>query len=88
MPSSNQRSILIFSILTTAVLAAAAALALWNGGEALPAAAPAAVPASGGDWGLSFSTEGQAPSGNASPAELKKYDAYYLGDLPDLRLRL
>ena len=80
MPSSNQRSILIFSILTTAVLAAAAALALWNGGEALPAAAPAAVPASGGDWGLSFSTEGQAPSGNASPAELKKYDAYYLGD--------
>ena len=80
MPSSNQRSILIFSILTTAVLAAAAALALWNGGETLPAAAPAAVPASGGDWGLSFSTEGQAPSGNASPAELKKYDAYYLGD--------
>ena len=54
MYSANKRSLLIFSIMTTAVLAAAAALALWNGGEALPAASTAAVPVSGGDWGLSF----------------------------------
>ena len=42
MYSANKRSLLIFSIMTTAVLAAAAALALWNGGEALPAASTAA----------------------------------------------
>ena len=80
MYSANKRSLLIFSIMTTAVLAAAAALALWNGGEALPAASTAAVPVSGGDWGLSFPTQGEPPSGNASPEELAKYDAYYLGD--------
>lgn len=44
------------------------------------AAAPAAVPASAGNWGLSFPTEGQAPVGNATVAELAQYDAYYLGD--------
>jgi len=80
MYSANKRSLLIFSIMTTAVLAAAAALALWNGGEALPAASTAAVPVSGVDWGLSFPTQGEPPSGNASPEELAKYDAYYLGD--------
>ena len=79
MSSANKRSLLIFSILTTAVLAAAAALVLWNGGEAVPASASAAIPVSG-DWGLSFSAEGQAPTGNASAADLAKYDAYYLGD--------
>lgn len=31
-------------------------------------------------WGLHFSGEGQAPSGPASAAQLKKYDAVYLGD--------
>ena len=33
-----------------------------------------------GSWGLSFRQEGAAPIGNASTAELKKYDAVYLGD--------
>ena len=79
MSSANKKSLLIFSIMTAAVLAAAAALALWNGGEAVPAASSAVIPVSG-DWGLSFSTEGQAPTGNASTADLAKYDAYYLGD--------
>ncbi len=48
--------------------------------EPLPAAAPAAVPASAANWGLSFQTEGQAPTGNATAEDLARYDAYYLGD--------
>ena len=31
-------------------------------------------------WGLSFRTEGSAPNGPASAAQLQKYDAAYLGD--------
>lgn len=40
------------------------------------------VPAVSSDvnWGLSFQSEGSAPIGNASVAELKTLDAYYLGD--------
>lgn len=42
----------------------------------------AAVTAAASDtnWGLSFQTEGQAPVGNASAEQLKKLDAYYVGD--------
>jgi len=32
------------------------------------------------NWGLGFSREGQPPTGTATADELKKYDAYYLGD--------
>lgn len=32
------------------------------------------------NWGLGFGKDGTQPSGNASAAELKKYDAYYVGD--------
>lgn len=32
------------------------------------------------NWGLGYSQEGQPPTGTASADELKKYDAYYLGD--------
>lgn len=32
------------------------------------------------DWGLTFDEEGGFPVGNATAEELKKYDAYYLGD--------
>jgi peptidoglycan-N-acetylmuramic acid deacetylase len=32
------------------------------------------------NWGLGFGAEGQPPSGMATPQELKKYDAYYIGD--------
>lgn len=39
------------------------------------------APTAGGvvNWGLSFPAEGQPPVGNASAAELAKYDAYYVG---------
>ncbi|MCF2664680.1 delta-lactam-biosynthetic de-N-acetylase [Oscillibacter valericigenes] len=45
-----------------------------------PASAPAAIPASTTDWGLSFQTEGAVPIGSATAEDLAKYDAYYLGD--------
>lgn len=32
------------------------------------------------NWGLGFGQEGTPPTGNVSAEELKKYDAYYVGD--------
>lgn len=32
------------------------------------------------NWGLGFGTEGTQPTGNATPEELREYDAYYIGD--------
>jgi len=49
--------------------------AFGNPYEQQPAVAAAAT-----DWGLSFQTEGAAPIGNATAAELAAYDAYYIGD--------
>ena len=40
------------------------------------------------NWGLGFSTEGQPPTGNASPDELKAYDSYYIGDTSQKKLYL
>ncbi len=42
-------------------------------GETLPTSAE-------GNWGLSFQEEGQPPVGNATPQELKEFDAYYSGN--------
>ena len=39
-----------------------------------------AVAAASTDWGLSFQSEGAAPIGNATAAELSAYNAYYVGD--------
>ena len=36
------------------------------------------VQAGSENWGLGFSTEGQPPTGNATPDELKKYDTYFM----------
>lgn len=33
------------------------------------------------NWGLGFTTEGQAPTGNVLATKLKEYDSYYLGDV-------
>ena len=41
------------------------------------AAAPAAASA---NWGLSFGKEGTRPRGNVTPEELRRYDAWYLGE--------
>lgn len=82
MSSANKRPLIVFTILTAALLAAAVLVSLLGGGaeEAAPASSPAIVPASAGNWGLSFPTEGEAPVGNASVEDLAKYDTYYLGD--------
>ena len=44
--------------------------------------APESVATAGkaGNWGLGFHENGKPPTGNASPAELKAVDAYFLGD--------
>lgn len=80
MPQSNRRSLLVFTALSALLLIAAVVLTLTEGGGARPASASAAIPASAGDWGLSFQNEGQAPVGNATAEDLKQYGAYYLGD--------
>ena len=58
-------------ILAAALTAAAAAVLGIFRGSALET----------GSWGLSFRQEGAAPLGPASSAELKGYDAAYLGDV-------
>ena len=37
------------------------------------------------NWGLGFGAEGAQPSGNVTAEELKKYDAFYVGD-PDKKV--
>lgn len=73
------RRIAAFSVLLCLVLATFGLLRL-RGETALTVTAPAAVPASTDNWGLSFPTEGESPVGNASVDDLAQYDAYYLGD--------
>lgn len=48
--------------------------------NAAPTAAEQAVSASVSDWGLSFQTEGQPPVGNVSAEELRRWNAFYVGD--------
>ena len=48
--------------------------------EAVPTTSSVVLPVSAADWGLSFQQEGQAPVGNATIEELRRYDAWYLGD--------
>ncbi len=40
------------------------------------------------DWGLSFQEQGKPPIGMASVEELKKYEAYFLGDTDQKKLYL
>ena len=47
---------------------------------------PEAMPT--GSWGLSFQQEGAAPIGNATPAQLARYDAAYLGNTQEKVLYL
>lgn len=41
---------------------------------------PIARVSADGNWGLSFQVEGESPIGNASPHELKEYNAYYIDE--------
>ncbi len=51
-----------------------------------PAAAAAAKAAD--NWGLSFPSPGEPPVGNAAPAYLRQFDAYFLGDTAQKRIYL
>ena len=69
--------------LGAAALVLVCALLVWKVSGldvSLSASAPAAVPASTDNWGLSFPVEGQSPVGNATVEELAQYDTWYLGD--------
>ena len=48
--------------------------------KAAPVSDTAAIPASAGNWGLSFPVEGETPIGNASVEQLAQYNACFLGD--------
>ena len=80
MSQWSRRQLLTFSALVTITLIAAVLVSMDRKETALTASAPAAVPASAANWGLSFPTEGQPPTGNATVEDLAQYDAYYLGD--------
>ena len=70
---------LLFLLIPCLLLAAIVFFSIWPP-ETLTASAPAAIPASVDNWGLSFPVEGEAPVGNASAQDLAQYDAWYLGD--------
>ena len=70
---------IIFLLIPCLLLSAIVFFSIWPP-EDRSAAAPAAIPASADNWGLSFPTEGEAPVGNVSQEELSQYDAWYLGD--------
>ena len=59
-------------------LAAVVLLAVGGMGMSLSPSAGTAVTT--GNWGLSYSTEGQPPRGNATAAELAAYNAHFVGD--------
>lgn len=40
------------------------------------------------NWGLGFGESGKCPTGNSSAQELKKYDAYYVGDTTEKKIYL
>lgn len=40
------------------------------------------------DWGVGFGAQGEQPTGNVSADELKKYDAYYVGNADEKTLYL
>lgn len=48
--------------------------------ETQPLAVSVMLHAKNENWGLGFGAEGKPPTGNASADELKKYNAYFIGD--------
>lgn len=40
------------------------------------------------NWGLGFSTEGEAPTANETPDELKQWDTYYIGNQNEKKIYL
>lgn len=48
----------------------------------------ASAPAKSGNWGLGFGESGSQPTGTQTADELKKYDAYYVGNKDDKTIYL
>ncbi|MGI6070641.1 MAG: polysaccharide deacetylase family protein [Blautia sp.] len=51
-------------------------------------AAPTSAAAAEGNWGLGFGNEGEKPTGNASPEELKQYHAAFMDDTQEKTIYL
>ena len=73
----------VAAVLSAAVLVTAVAVSA--GGIYHNASVAASA---GADWGLSFGTEGQPPSGNATKQHLAEFNAHYLGDTSNKRIYL
>lgn len=69
---------LIPSLLLLGAILMVGGVIVGNVSEAIPTSAN--VWKATENWGLGFGAEGSQPTGNASVDELKKYDAYYVGD--------
>ena len=78
MPSARRPIYFYLALLLCALLSAV--LYLNARRRAYSVFSNAALPVSSSNWGLSFPTEGQSPVGNATPEDLARYDAYFLGD--------
>ncbi len=74
-------------IVTLAACLAILGLLLFAGNHFMSAYSAASA-AAGNNWGLSFQTEGQPPTGNASAAALKELNACYLGDTSQKKIYL
>lgn len=76
MKQKEDRKIIFYFFMFTMVYFLGAVIALFTQGRS----SERVKETSSENWGLGFSTEGQPPTGNATVDELKKYDAYYIGD--------
>lgn len=71
---------LALMLVFTAAATAGGVYFLGNGVPARLGSADISVSAAAdGNWGLSFQNEGKPPVGNATPEELAKYNAYFVG---------
>lgn len=70
-----------FLIIISTVIVLIVALFLFNGNSAT-------TPTSSKSWGLSFPESGKLPVGNATPEYLKKYNAYYSGNVEEKKVYL
>ncbi|MBQ8134059.1 MAG: delta-lactam-biosynthetic de-N-acetylase [Clostridia bacterium] len=74
----------IAAVLSAAVIMSAAVISAVGFSDRAEAETAAAET----NWGLSYQSEGGAPTGNASAEQLKKMNAYYVGDTSQKKIYL
>lgn len=79
MKTRLKKAAMLIILLTAAFLLGRGAAYIRYGGRD-EAAIAVSGNAAAANWGLGFGQEGSQPTGNASPEELKKYNAYFVGD--------